>query len=68
MLFITLLNKMEKFKSFVYKKAHFEKIGGEEAIVVEIQPRKNTQPVCRICMKQCGTHATEKPRLFEYVP
>jgi transposase len=68
MLFTTLLNKIEKFKSFVYKKAHLEQIGGEEAIIVEIEPRKNARPVCRVCMKQCGTHATEKPRLFEYVP
>jgi len=68
MLITTLLNKIEKFKSFVYEKAHLEQINGEEAIVVEIKPRKNTKPVCRICMKQCGTHATERPRLFEYVP
>jgi len=68
MLITTLLNKIEKFKSFVYEKAHLERISGEEAIVVEITPRKNTKPICRICMKQCGTHATEKPRLFEYVP
>jgi len=68
MLFTTLLNKIEKFKSFVYKKAHLEQIDGEEAIIVEIEPRKNARPVCRVCMKQCGTHATEKPRLFEHVP
>ena len=38
MLFTTLLNKIEKFKSFVYEKAHLEQIDGEEAIVVEIAP------------------------------
>ncbi len=32
MLFITLLNKTEKFKSFVFKKAHIEQVDGEEAI------------------------------------
>lgn len=68
MLFITLLNKTEKFKSFVLKKAHFTQVGGEEAIVVDIVPRKNTKPVCRICMQQCCTHATEKPRLYEDIP
>jgi len=68
MLFITILNKTEKFKSFVYKKAHLEQVDGEEAIVVDVVPRKNTKPVCRICMKQCCTHATEKPRLLEDVP
>jgi transposase len=68
MLIKTLLNKIEKFKSFVYRKVSMEQIGGEEAIVVTIELRKNTKPVCQICMKRCGTHATEKPRLFEYVP
>ena len=68
MLITTILNKIEKYKSFVYKKAYLEQISGEEAIIIKIEPRKNTKPVCRVCMKQCGTHATEKPRLFEYVP
>jgi len=68
MLVKTLLNKIEKFKSFVYKKVSMEWIEGEEAIVVAIEPRKNTKPICRICIKRCGTHATEPLRLFEYVP
>lgn len=68
MLIRTLLNQIEKFKSFVYKKVRLEQIDGEESIVVEIEPRKNTKPVCRVCLKQCGTHAIERPRLFEYVP
>ena len=56
MLFKTLLNKVERFKSFVYKKVYLEEIDGEEAVVVEIKPRKNTRPICRVCMKPCGTH------------
>ena len=36
MLITTLLNKIEKFKSFVYEKAHLEQINGEEAIVVAL--------------------------------
>ena len=68
MLITTLLNQIEKFKSFVYKKARLEEIEGEEALVIDIEPRKNSKAVCRICMEPCSTHATERPRLFEYVP
>jgi len=68
MLLKTLLNKVERFKSFVYKKVYLEEIDGEEAVVVEIRPRKNTRPICRVCMKPCGTHTTERPRRFEFVP
>jgi len=52
----TILNRIEKFKSFVNRKVFLEEMDGEEAIVVEIMPRKNTKPVCQVCMKICGTH------------
>ena len=65
---VTLLNRIEKFKSFVYKKAFFMEVDGKEAVVIDVRPRKNSPPVCRVCMKQCGTHATERPRRFEHVP
>ena len=43
-----------------------EEINGEETMVIEIKPRKNAKLVCRVCMQSCGTHATERPRQFEY--
>ena len=57
---VTLLNRIEKFKSFVYKKACLEEVEGKEAVVIEVRPRKNSPPVCRVCMKRCGTHATDR--------
>ena len=68
MFFKTLLNKVERFKSFVYKKVYLEEIDGEEAVVVEIKPRKNARPIFRVCMKPCGTHTTERSRRFEFLP
>jgi len=65
---VTLLNRIEKFKSFVDKKAFFMEVNGKEAVIIEVRPRKNSPPVCRVCMKRYGTHATERPRLFEHVP
>jgi len=52
---VTLLNRIETFKSFVYKKAFFMEVDGKEAVVIEVRPRKNSPPVCRVCMKRRGT-------------
>jgi len=52
----------------IYKKAYLEEVDGKEAVVIEVQPRKNSPPVCRVCMKRCGTHSTGRPRRFEHVP
>jgi len=45
MLVKTLLNKVENFKSFVYKAVHLEVIHGREALVADIQPRANAKPM-----------------------
>ena len=37
---VTLLNRIEKFKSFVYKKVCLEEVDGKEAVIIEVQPRK----------------------------
>jgi len=65
---VTLLNRIEKLKSFVYKKVSLEEVDGKEAVVIDVRPRKNSPPVYRVCMKRCGTHSTGRPRRFEHVP
>ena len=63
---ITLLNKCYYFKSFVYKKDQVEDVNGTEAYVVDIVPRKNGNPTCSICAKECPTYDHQKNvRLFE---
>ena len=49
---VTLLNRIEKFKSSVYKKVYLEEVDGKEAVIIEVRPRKNSPPVCRVCMKR----------------
>lgn len=49
MLIKTLLNRIEKFKSFVYGTASFEEVDGHTALVIDISPRKNAQPLCPKC-------------------
>ncbi len=68
MLLQTLLNHCQKFKSFVYEKARFEKIGGVEALVVWVVPRKNSKPECGLCGERCGTYDHQEVRLFRFVP
>jgi len=46
MLIKTLLNKVERFKSFVYGSARVMLIGGTEALVIDIEPRRNSRPIC----------------------
>lgn len=41
MLVKTILNRVEKFKSFVYGECTFEKIGKNASIIVEVAARKN---------------------------
>jgi hypothetical protein len=40
----TILNRVEKFKSFVYDEAHIEKQADGPALVVRVLPRKNNLP------------------------
>lgn len=68
MLIKTILNKIEKFKSFIYGKITMEQIKGMDALIVEIKPRQNTKGICPKCDKRRSTYDTQSVRLFEYVP
>ncbi len=52
MLIKTLLNKVERFKSFVYGTACVTLVGGTEALVIDIVPRRNSGPICPECAKR----------------
>ncbi len=68
MLIKTLLNKVERFKSFVYGSTRVMLIGGTEALVVDINPRRNSRPICPECGKRCPVYDRQPQRLFEYLP
>ena len=68
MLIKTILNKVEKFKSFVYRKITMETIAGTDALVVEVNPRGNSKGICPQCGKRRSTYDRQSVRLFEYVP
>lgn len=68
MLIKTLLNKVERFKSFVYDTAQVLLIDGAEALVIDIVPRSNSRPVCPECNKKRNVYDRQPQRLFEYMP
>jgi len=68
MLIKTLLNKIERFKSFIYGDARFQSIKGSEAPVIDIKARHNSKPACPECGKRGKVHDIQNTRLYEYVP
>lgn len=64
----TILNRVEKFKSFVYGKARLEEQDDGLALVVEMEPRKNSRPVCSGCGRRGRPYDRLERRRFEFVP
>jgi len=68
MLIKTLLNKVERFKSFIYGTASVMLVDGGEALVIDIKPRRNSRPICPECGQRRSTFDRQPSRLFEYLP
>src|SRR5439155_4569113 len=68
MLVKTILNRVEKFKSFVYGQTYLEPMSGENAIIVELLDRANSKGECADCGKRCPAYDRQPARNYEYVP
>lgn len=65
----SILNRIERHKSFVYGKARLLQGEGDLAIEVDIQPRSNGRPICSGCGKaRPGYDRMSQPRRFRFVP
>src|SRR5665647_69460 len=64
----TILNRVEKFKSFVYGHACFETQASGLAVVVRMKPRKNSLPFCSRCGRRGPVYDRLEDRRFEFVP
>ena len=64
----TILNRVEKFKSFVYGDARFETQASGLAVVVRMKPRKNSFPSCSRCGRRGPVYDRLEERRFEFVP
>lgn len=64
----TILNRVERYKSFVYGDPRWADDAGRPTIEVPIEPRANSRPVCSGCRKPRAGYDRLKPRRFEFVP
>ncbi|GAC1451856.1 MAG: ISL3 family transposase [Isosphaeraceae bacterium] len=64
----TILNRVEKFKSFVYGPARFETQASGLALLVRMKPRKNSLPFCSRCGRRGPVYDRLEDRRFEFVP
>jgi transposase len=66
----TILNRVERYKSFVYGEAKWvDADGGRLAIEIPVRPRKNGRPICSGCRRPApGYDRSAEPRRFEFVP
>lgn len=69
MLLKTILNRIERHKSFVYGKARILDEEGALAIEVDVEARANGRPICSGCGEPRPSYdRMPQPRRFEYVP
>jgi transposase len=65
----TILNRVQRHKSFVYKKASLVEQTKGPTIEVEIQPRGNSRAICSGCGRAGpGYDREQQARRFEHVP
>ena len=64
----TLLNRVEKNKSFVYSKPRWGKDEGKEYIEIPVKSRKNSRAICSGCGRPAPCYDRLARRRFDYVP
>jgi transposase len=64
----TILNRVQKFKSFVYGEIRWADKDGRQALFIEMIPRSNSKAICSGCGRPCPGYDTLEVREFEFVP
>lgn len=64
----TILNRVQKFKSFVYGAIRWVDGVKEPTIEAELHPRGNGRPVCSRCGRRRPGYDTLPVRRFEFIP
>lgn len=68
MLIKTILNRIEKFKSFVYGECCFEEIDNTPSLIVDVAARKNAKGLCPECHESSPSYDKQPLRRYQYVP
>lgn len=64
----TILNRVQKFKSFVYGEVRLLLVGDQLTLEVDIHERSNSWPVCSVCGEAATAYDRQSIRRFEFVP
>jgi transposase len=64
----TIVNHVERHKSFVYQRARWADPLTKTEIEIPIEPRSNSRAICSGCGQQAAGYDRLPPRRFEYVP
>ncbi len=64
----SILNRVERCKSFVYGKPQWAKETARLTIEVPVKPRGNSRPICSGCGRKGPGYDRLPPRRFEFVP
>ena len=64
----TILNRVQKFKSFVYGNIVWLDSDQNLALLVEVLARANSKAICSGCGRPGPSYDTLEPRMFEFVP
>ena len=64
----TILNRVEKYKSFVYGNARFLEVQGMPELEVPLTARANSRPTCSGCRQKGPGYDHLPARRFEFVP
>ena len=64
----TILNRVQRHKSFVYRQARFRDDGDRLALDVTVESRANGRPVCSGCGKKGPGYDRLPARRFQFVP
>jgi transposase len=64
----SILNRVERYKSFVYGKAQWVEDAARPTIEVRIEPRANSRPICSGCGRAGPGYDRLPEQRFEFVP
>ena len=64
----SILNRVERYKSFVYGKPQWVEKAARLTIVVPVRSRVNSRPICSGCGRKGPGYDRLPPRPFEFVP
>jgi transposase len=64
----TILNHVQKFKSFVYGDARLLSNTDQPTLEVDVHERRNSRALCSVCEQPASRYDRQRQRRFEFIP